>query len=67
MPKRCSSLVPVVCLGLVALFLSPRGASQTKDTGLGLKPDPKAKPGIEVRLRFSVEELDPLQPGKSFV
>ncbi len=29
--------------------------------------DGKGEPGIAVMLRFSVDELDPLKPGKSFV
>jgi hypothetical protein len=47
-------------VGLVLLSRSVPGQS-------GDKPPVKAAPGIEVRLRFSVETLDPLKPEQAFV
>jgi hypothetical protein len=50
--------IAVLCLGLLA---SPGIAQSAKDA------KPKPDPRIKVTLRFSVDELDPLKPGDSFI
>jgi hypothetical protein len=49
------------------LILRTDKVSHVSLTGKKPPPEPKSLPGVEVVLRFSVEELDPLKPDKSFV
>jgi hypothetical protein len=52
----------------VTLIRGVTGVKEPKQTPkLPPEKEPKTIPGIEVKLRFSVAELDPLKPGDSFV
>ena len=61
MPRFCLSIAFL----LAAMTLT---AGQENKRPSGKKPaEPKTIPGVEVRLRFSVEELDPLKPDKNYL